>query len=97
MVLIVGASVGLLIALIDSRPGWDDTGVTAGAIALSACLLALASTSPPWMIALAVGLWVPAYALATTGNWGALLALVFAVGGAYLGAAFRRSVLAPSH
>jgi len=97
MVLIVGAVVGLLIAFIDSRPGWDDTGVTAGAIAISACILALASASTPWMIALAVGLWVPAFALATTGNWGALLALVFAFGGAYLGAAFRRSVLAPSH
>ena len=86
----IASAIGVVIAYIDSRPGWDDTGVMAAAIALSCCLLAMASATSPWLIAIAVGAWLPLIEILTTGNWGSLLALVFAFGGAYLGAAFRR-------
>ena len=87
--LYLAAAVGLLVAYVDSRPTWDDTGVTAAAVALTACILAFASSSRPWLIALAVGVWIPLHAIATAANFGSLLALVFALGGAYLGFAMR--------
>ena len=53
--------VGLLIAFVDSRPTWDDTGITAGTMLLSSGLLTLLGYRRPWLIALAVGLWTPLY------------------------------------
>jgi hypothetical protein len=85
---------GLLIAYVDSRPTWDDTGVTAGAIFITCAALAAASPRRPWRWALAIGLWIPLLAIATSRNYGALLALLFAFAGAYAGIAFRRLLAA---
>lgn len=52
---------GLFIAFVDSRPTWDDTGITAGAMVLSSGLLTLLGYRRPWLIALAIGLWTPLY------------------------------------
>ena len=60
---------GLFIAYVDSRPTWDDTGITAGAILLSAGLLTLLGYRRPWLIALAIGLWLPLYEIYNSGNF----------------------------
>lgn len=60
---------GLFIAYVDSRPTWDDTGITAGAIVLSAGLLTLLGYRRPWLIALAVGLWLPIYEIYKSHNY----------------------------
>jgi hypothetical protein len=52
---------GLFIAFVDSRPTWDDTGITAGAMLLSSGLFTLLGYRRPWLIALAIGLWTPLY------------------------------------
>ena len=53
--------VGILVAYVDSRPTWDDTGITVGTMLLSSGLLTLLGYRHPWLIALAVGLWTPLY------------------------------------
>jgi len=85
--------IGLLIAYVDSRPNWDDAGITALALLVSAGVFGLLSPDRPWMWALAVGLWIPLYGIASTRNFGSLLALVFAFVGAYAGMAIRRSLV----
>lgn len=52
---------GLFIAYVDSRPTWDDTGITVGFILLSSGLLTLVGYRRPWLIALAIGAWLPVY------------------------------------
>ena len=52
---------GLFIAFVDSRPTWDDTGITVGAMLLSSGLFTLLGYRRPWLIALAIGLWTPLY------------------------------------
>jgi hypothetical protein len=84
---------GLLVAYVDSRPSWDDTGVTAMAILVSCGLLGVVSPNRPWLWALAVGLWIPAFAIVLTRNYGSLLALLFAFTGAYAGMALRKAFL----
>jgi hypothetical protein len=81
---------GLLIAYVDSRPNWDDTGVTAVALFAASGLWAFLSPNRPWLWALAIGLWVPAFAIVSAGNYGSLLALLVAFAGAYAGMALRR-------
>jgi hypothetical protein len=61
VLLIIGILAGLLIAYVDSRPTWDDTGITAGSMLLVSGLLTLLGHRRPWLIALAVGLWTPLY------------------------------------
>lgn len=77
---------GLLIAYVDSRPTWDDTGVTAAAIFGTCALFGAISPTRPWIWALAVGIWIPLNAVMMTQNYAAFLALAFAFAGAYLGA-----------
>ena len=60
---------GLFIAYVDSSPGWDDTGITAGAILLSSGLLTLLGYRRPWLIALAIGLWLPVYEIFKSHNY----------------------------
>jgi len=86
------AAVGLGIAYIDSRPIWDDAGITAGAVLLSCGLLAFFSPRKPWLWALAVGIWIPLAAVFFNHNYSGFLALAFAFAGAYGGALIRRLV-----
>ena len=92
LLLVVAIALGLLIGYFDSRPNWDDAGITALAIVVACGLFSVASPRYPWLWALAVGVWIPAFGIALSRNFGSLLALVFAFAGAYAGLAFRRLV-----
>ncbi len=61
ILLAVAIFTGLFVAYVDSRPTWDDTGITVGAILLTSGLLTLLGHRKPWLIALAIGLWMPLY------------------------------------
>jgi hypothetical protein len=78
---------GLGIAWVDSRPGWDDTGVTAGALLIVAALAAFARV-PPWLAAVLVA-W-PILAAELSKGTGVLLAIPLSIAGAYAGAFVRR-------
>ncbi len=77
---------GLLIGWLDSRPTWDDTGITVGLIVITCILLGLARPQQAWVWALLVGGWVPVLNIVLHHNYGSVLALAFAFVGAYAGA-----------
>ena len=81
----IALGLGIAIALIDSGPGWDDTGVTVGLMGLASAGVAFASGRQPWLWALLVGLPLPAVEIATSGATGSLAALLFAAIGAGVG------------
>jgi hypothetical protein len=84
---------GLLIAYVDSRPAWDDAGVTAFAMLLVAGVCGMVAPRRPWRWALAVGIWIPLYAIVRHPSAGALamaVVLIFPLTGAYVGMALRR-------
>ena len=93
---ILALALGALITYVDSRPSWDDTGVTAGAVLAASCVLGFLGPARPWMWALALGIWIPAIGIARAHNYAALLALAVAFVGAYGGMAVRRW-LSPVH
>jgi hypothetical protein len=94
--LLLGAlAVGLLLGLVDSSPGWDDTGVSAAAVLVAAAAFGAARPARAWLWALAVGLWIPALGIVVRDNPAALIALVPALLGALAGAAARRLLARP--
>jgi hypothetical protein len=95
--IILATIAGLFFAYVDSRPTWDDTGVLAGAILLTCGLIAVIGYQRPWLLALAVGGWIPLRGILLTHNYGSILALVIALVGAYAGWAFRLGFLKAFH
>ena len=87
----VALAIGLGVALIDSSPGWDSTGITAGLLFLGAGVAAAIGRDRPWLWALLVGLPTPILETVRDGNTGSWLALAFAVLGAAIGWAIARS------
>lgn len=92
LLLPIALMLGLAIAYIDSRPTWDDAGVTALAIVLSCALCAALAQSRPWLYALAIGTWIPLVGVITASNYGSLLVLPFSFAGAFAGVALRNAI-----
>lgn len=82
---IVAVGLGLAIAYVDSLPGSDSTGITAGMLAVTAAVAAFVSRRRPWLWALATGIWVPLFEIRDASMLAPLAALVFAGIGAALG------------
>lgn len=97
---LIAVSLGLAIAWVDSRPHWDDTGITAASLLLSAGMLGLMSPRQPWRWGLAVGIWVPLSLILRTPTAGSLagglVILAIPMAGAYAGMAVRRFMAAKS-
>jgi disulfide bond formation protein DsbB len=89
----VAIALGLLIGYVDSRPSWDDTGVTAGVLFISTAILGALAPQRPWVWALCVGLWIPLFGIFGSSNYGSLIALAVAFVGAYSGMLLRRTFI----
>lgn len=90
LLLPLALALGLLMAYVDSRPTWDDTGVSALAVLLTCGLLGLIEPTQPYLWATAIGWWFPALSILLHGNYGAFMALGVAFLGAYGGHVVRR-------
>jgi uncharacterized membrane-anchored protein len=94
LLLAAGTGVGLAIAWVDSRPTWDDAGVTAFALLLSAAVLAVIVPRRPWRWAMAVGVWIPLSIVVRQPSLrnvlGGFVILAFPLAGAYGGSLMRR-------
>jgi hypothetical protein len=87
----IALAFGAAITWIDTRPTWDDTGITAAMILVATSTLGFASPPRAWLFALAVAVWIPAFGL-VHGNHATLIALAVGFVGAYAGAAARRLI-----
>lgn len=87
---------GLLLAVLDSQPRFDDTGITAIGLAFAAFIAVLIDGSGrPLRVAtvsVLVGIWIPLVEIAPPGTFGPVLALVFAAAGAATGLVALRAI-----
>ncbi len=88
--LIIGILLGLFIAYIDTRPHWNDDGISVLMVLIASFICATISSQKTWLVALSIGIWVPVFNIALAHNYGSLLALVPAFIGAYAGLLSRR-------
>jgi len=93
VVVILALTLGAAIGWIDSRPGWDDTGITAVTLFLAGGLCGFLLPRWPWVCGIAVGIWVPLFEFRS--DPAPLVALVLAIAGAYSGALLSRLVRGP--
>jgi len=85
VLLIVAVIVGLLITYLDSRPNWDDAGITAFSLLLSAAILGLFVERRAWLYGLAIGVWIPVIQIFETHDFKLVLVLIFPIAGVYAG------------
>lgn len=85
--LLLGIAVlaGLFSAYVDSRPNWDDTGILVGGLLLISGLLTLLGHRRPWLIALAIGIWIPIHDIYLSHDFRLLIILLIPLIGAYGG------------
>jgi hypothetical protein len=89
---LVALAAGVLIGWADTRPTWDDTGITAAAILATAAVLGAAMPRRAWVSALAVGSGVAALNIAQASNFAALGAFLFSFAGSYAGVLVRNAL-----
>jgi phosphoglycerol transferase MdoB-like AlkP superfamily enzyme len=94
LTLILSLAFGSIIAWIDTRPHWDDTGITVGLILISSMVCGGLYPSRAWLWALIVGGILFVANVILHGNYGSVIALVVAFVGAYVGVGVRK-VLSP--
>ena len=94
MLLAAAVLVGLAIGIVDSSPGWDSTGITAGSLGLAAAAVAFVGRDRPWLWATAVGAPTVILGIAAGADPTIALAMLFPFAGAALGWAIRRSMTA---
>jgi uncharacterized membrane protein YeaQ/YmgE (transglycosylase-associated protein family) len=92
IVLVLSTIAGIAIAWIDSRPKWDDTGITVFMVLCTATLFGYFSPKKPWLIALAVSIWIPLFDIASSNNFGSLIALIPGFIGAYFGQFIKKNI-----
>ncbi len=86
LVLALAVIAGMMICWIDTRPTWDDTGITVGLILITSAILGSIAPKRAWLTAIAVGLWLPLWNIVFNGTYVSSVALLFAFAGAYAGA-----------
>lgn len=77
--------VGSVIGYVDSRAAWDDARLTAGALLLSALVLAATRPRHWWIVGLLLGVPVLVFNLVQYGRSDAVLAIVFSLLGSRIG------------
>ena len=72
---VVAGTIGLTLGYLDSRPSWDDTGITAALLLLSSAMAVGLSGRRPWLWALLIGTWIPIFEVWGSASLASLVAL----------------------
>lgn len=82
---VLGLAVGLFLGYVDSRPNWDDTGITAVAVFCAAAAITSVRPRLFWLTGLAVGLPILVMNAVLHANYGSAIAVVIALVGSLAG------------
>ncbi|HEX9018803.1 MAG TPA: hypothetical protein VF806_06435 [Anaerolineaceae bacterium] len=98
ILLALALAAGALIAYVDSRPTWDDTGITVFALLAVAGIVGLLAQRRPWLFGLAIGLWLPLWeVLKTHKDFLIFITLLFPLAGVYAGWGLRQVIRKTLH
>ncbi len=85
LLVVSAVALGLMIAWVDTRPTWDDTGITVFALLIGSGIIGLLAGKRPWLFALAVGIWLPLWYILTKHDLAMVFLLAFPFVGVYFG------------
>jgi len=97
LLFIVAIALGMMIGFTDSRPHWDDTGITVGMILVSTACLGFVMPERAWVWAISVGLWVPVWNILLNHNYSSIFSIGIAFVGTYLGVLIYKLFFSSSH
>jgi hypothetical protein len=97
LLFIVAIALGMMIGFTDSRPHWDDTGITVGMILVSTACLGFVMPERAWVWAISVGLWVPVWNILLNHNYSSIISIGIAFVGTYLGVLIYKLFFSSSH
>jgi hypothetical protein len=80
---LAAAAIGLTLGYLDSRPSWDDTGITAALLLLTSAMVAGLSGRRPWLWALLIGTWTPLLEISSSAGVASVAALALSALGAF--------------
>jgi hypothetical protein len=89
---LLALAAGLSIGWVDTRPTWDDAGITAGAILVTTAVFGVAMPKRAWLWALAVGGGIAGLNVILNGNVVALISFLFSFAGSYAGVLVRHAL-----
>ena len=95
LIMILAILLGLIVTRIDTRPHWDDTGITVFLLFCASVICGYLIPRHPWLIALSVCFWIPFYNILVSRNYGSLIALLPGFVGAYTGYYLKKFVRKP--
>ena len=90
--LVLAICAGILIGNVDSRPAWDDTGVTVLSLLAVSCAFGFLYARRAWVWALAIGAGVPFFEFKTDSIMVSIVTFVFTFLGAYAGVFIQMSM-----
>ena len=86
LISVIGVTVtGMLIGWIDSRPNWDDTGITVALVFGASAFFGFINPKHPWLWALLIGICIPLWNIILSNNYESFMAVFVAFIGAYIG------------
>jgi len=85
ILVILALLTGLIIGWIDTRPHWNDTGITVGLIFISSFILGLFAGRNAWILALIIGLCITSLNFLVSYRFDSAISLVISLAGAYAG------------
>jgi len=88
---VISISGGILIFIIDSSNGWDDTGITVGMLLLLSAFCGYLSPKKFWLWALLSGVWIPLNGIIKNNDPLFLFILLITFAGSLAGAAMRKA------
>ncbi len=77
VILTLSVVAGLAIGWLDSRPSWDDTGITVGLILIAGAILGMLSPSRAWLWGVIVGVGVMLLDILLRNSYAASVAILF--------------------
>ena len=83
----------VFIAYIDTRPHWNDDGISVLMVLTVSFICGSITFQKTWLIALAVGIWLPLFNIILANNFGSFIVLLPAFIGAYTGFLSRKVFL----
>jgi hypothetical protein len=93
IMLIVTITLALLLALVDTSPHWNDTGVTVGLLLMVSFVCGAIMPKYAWLWALIIGSLLFLLNVVHTGTYGSAGAIIFCFAGAYAGVFCKRVLI----
>jgi len=83
---------GIIIYLVDSSKGWDDTGITAALLFLFTFIIGFVYQKKLWLWPLLTGIWIPIAGIINSGSFLFILILLIPFAGSYAGGILRKVI-----